>query len=118
MWEHNSTRFCSIKKTTQTGLGASFSQPVEDDDEADESYNPLDDKEDEAGAQNTIPMDVFQTEMRTAVEQHRNNQEIQGIRVGTSKASIDHQEVMLARLCQRFMPDQSNSGGGGMDFGP
>ncbi|KAI5681035.1 hypothetical protein M9H77_02262 [Catharanthus roseus] len=45
---HNPTGFCSIKKTTQTGLGASSSQPVEDDDEADESYNPSDDEEDEA----------------------------------------------------------------------
>ncbi|KAI5680902.1 hypothetical protein M9H77_02129 [Catharanthus roseus] len=35
-------------KTTQTGLGASSSQPVEDDDEADESYKPSDDEEDES----------------------------------------------------------------------
>ncbi|KAI5658121.1 hypothetical protein M9H77_26914 [Catharanthus roseus] len=34
------------------------------------------------------------------------------------RASIDRQEVMLTHLCQRFMPDQGKSRGGGMDFEP
>ncbi|KAI5662205.1 hypothetical protein M9H77_21528 [Catharanthus roseus] len=49
--DRNSANFHKIKKTTQTGLGASSLQPVEDDDDdADESYNPSDNEEDEAGA--------------------------------------------------------------------
>ncbi|KAI5680810.1 hypothetical protein M9H77_02037 [Catharanthus roseus] len=59
----------SSKKTTQTSLGTSSSQPVEDDDEADESYNPSNDEEHEADAQNKVSMDSFQTEMRTAFKQ-------------------------------------------------
>ncbi|KAI5668913.1 hypothetical protein M9H77_18766 [Catharanthus roseus] len=114
--------FRSIKKTTQTGLGASFSQPAEDDDEADESYNPLDDEEDETGAQNRVLMDAFQTDMRIAFEQLRITQEIHGMQLtemiestrcyadelAHQRASIDCQGVMLARLCQRFMPDQGS----------
>ncbi|KAI5650495.1 hypothetical protein M9H77_36500 [Catharanthus roseus] len=50
MWDHNLAGFRLIKKTTQIGLGPSSSQPVDDDDEANESYNPSDDEEDEAGA--------------------------------------------------------------------
>ncbi|KAI5649042.1 hypothetical protein M9H77_35047 [Catharanthus roseus] len=110
-------------------MGSTFSQLVEDDDEADESYNPSDDEEDAAGAQNTTLMDAFQTEMWTAFEQLGITQEIQWIELteimeSTSRyvdelahqrASID--EVMLAYLCQRFMPDQGNSGRGGTDFG-
>ncbi|KAI5653402.1 hypothetical protein M9H77_30589 [Catharanthus roseus] len=34
------------------------------------------------------------------------------------RASIDRQEVMLARLRQRFMPDQGSSGGGSTDLSP
>ncbi|KAI5657924.1 hypothetical protein M9H77_26717 [Catharanthus roseus] len=44
--DRNPIDFCKIKKTTQTGLGASSSQSVDDDDDDDEvnhSYNPLDD---------------------------------------------------------------------------
>lgn len=33
--------------------------------------------------------------------------------LGYQRASIDHQEVMLACLCSRFMPDQDSNGGGG-----
>ncbi|KAI5664532.1 hypothetical protein M9H77_23856 [Catharanthus roseus] len=77
----NPASFCSIKKTTQTGLGTSSSQPFEDNDEADESYNPLDDEEDEVDAQNTVPMNTFQTEMRTAFEQLRSTQEIHGMQL-------------------------------------
>ncbi|KAI5668428.1 hypothetical protein M9H77_18281 [Catharanthus roseus] len=40
MREHHPASFRSIKKATQTGLGAFSLQPVENDDEADESYNP------------------------------------------------------------------------------
>ncbi|KAI5663741.1 hypothetical protein M9H77_23064 [Catharanthus roseus] len=32
------------------------------------------------------------------------------------RASIDRQEVMLARLCSKFMPHQDSSGGDGADF--
>ncbi|KAI5657942.1 hypothetical protein M9H77_26735 [Catharanthus roseus] len=74
--DRNSANFFKIKKTTQTGQGASSLQPVEDDDEANESYNPSDDEENEVGAQNTILMDAFQIEMQTAFEQLRINQEI------------------------------------------
>ncbi|KAI5677231.1 hypothetical protein M9H77_08181 [Catharanthus roseus] len=69
LWDRNPAHFRSIKKTTQIGIGSSSSQPVEDDNEADESYDPLDDEDDEADAQITIPMDAFQIEMRTAFEQ-------------------------------------------------
>ncbi|KAI5681829.1 hypothetical protein M9H77_03057 [Catharanthus roseus] len=48
--DRNLAGFRKIKKTTQIGLGPSSSQPVQDDDEADESYNPSDNEEDEAGA--------------------------------------------------------------------
>ncbi|KAI5668604.1 hypothetical protein M9H77_18457 [Catharanthus roseus] len=41
----------------------------EDDNEANESYNSLDDEEDEAGAQSMISIDAFQTKMWTAFEQ-------------------------------------------------
>ncbi|KAI5676993.1 hypothetical protein M9H77_07943 [Catharanthus roseus] len=34
------------------------------------------------------------------------------------RASIDHREVMLARLRSRFMPGQDSSKGGGADFDP
>ncbi|KAI5667848.1 hypothetical protein M9H77_17701 [Catharanthus roseus] len=53
----------------RSSLGPSSSQLVEDDDEADKSYNPSDDEEDEASAQNTVPIYAFQTEMQTAFEQ-------------------------------------------------
>ncbi|KAI5676129.1 hypothetical protein M9H77_07079 [Catharanthus roseus] len=119
--DRNPASFHKIKKPTKP-----------DDDEADESYNPSDDEEYEAGAQNTILIDVFQTEMQTAFEQLRINQEVQGMWLteivesthryadesAHQRASTDRQEVMLAQVCQRFMPDQGNSGGGGTDFGP
>ncbi|KAI5683144.1 hypothetical protein M9H77_04372 [Catharanthus roseus] len=103
-----------------------------DDDGPNESYNPSDDEEDEAGSQNTIPMDAFQTELRTTFEQLRITQEIQGMKLTKmvestrryanelpyQSSSIDYQEIILARLCQRFMSDQGSSGGGGTDFGP
>ncbi|KAI5668427.1 hypothetical protein M9H77_18280 [Catharanthus roseus] len=70
--------------------------------------------------------------MRTTFEQLHINQEIQGMQLmeivesthryanelADQRASIDRQKVMLARLCQRFMPDQGSSGVGSMDFGP
>ncbi|KAI5658469.1 hypothetical protein M9H77_27262 [Catharanthus roseus] len=107
-------------------------QPVENDDEADESYNLSDDEEDEAGAQNMVLIDAFLTEMRAAFEKLWITQEIQGMqlmemvestrryanKLAHKRASIDPQEVMLARLYQRFMPDQGSNGGGGTDFGP
>ncbi|KAI5681095.1 hypothetical protein M9H77_02322 [Catharanthus roseus] len=113
-------------------MGVSFSQLVEDDDEVDESYNLLDDEEDEAGAQNIILMDAFQTEMRTALEKLGIDKEIHRMQLTEivesthcyadelvhQRASIDYQEVMLARLCQRFIPDQGSSRGGESDFGP
>ncbi|KAI5671476.1 hypothetical protein M9H77_11840 [Catharanthus roseus] len=105
---------------------------LEDNNEADESYNPSDDEEDEADAENPIPMDAFQTEMRIAFEQLWINQEIQGMQLmeivestrhyidelAHQRASIDRQEVLLARLCQRGILDQGNSGGGDTDFDP
>ncbi|KAI5664043.1 hypothetical protein M9H77_23366 [Catharanthus roseus] len=45
------------ERTTPSSIRVSSSQPVEDDDEAE----ALDDEEDEAGAQNTISRDAFQT---------------------------------------------------------
>ncbi|KAI5650300.1 hypothetical protein M9H77_36305 [Catharanthus roseus] len=63
--DRNPFDFRSIKKTTQTGMGASSSQLLEDDDnEADESYNPSDDKDYEADAQTTVSIDTFQAEIR------------------------------------------------------
>ncbi|KAI5676241.1 hypothetical protein M9H77_07191 [Catharanthus roseus] len=131
LWDHSAGGFQPIKKTTQTDIRTSSLQPVEDDNEANESYNPSDDEEDKAGAQNTILMDAFQIEMQTAFEQLQINQEIQGMQLtetvestsryadelANQRASIDRQEVMLARLYQRFMPNQGSSGGGGTDFG-
>ncbi|KAI5681059.1 hypothetical protein M9H77_02286 [Catharanthus roseus] len=107
--------FQPIKKTTQTSIGAPSLQPVEDDDEVDDSYHPSDDEEDE-----------------TTFEQLWINQEIQWIQLtklvestcryadelAYQRASIDRQEVILARLCKRFRPDQGNSRGGDIDFGP
>ncbi|KAI5669017.1 hypothetical protein M9H77_18870 [Catharanthus roseus] len=43
-----------------TRLGASFLQPVENDAEANESYNTSNDEEEGAGAQNTVWIDAFQ----------------------------------------------------------
>ncbi|KAI5664431.1 hypothetical protein M9H77_23754 [Catharanthus roseus] len=76
--DRNPASFCSIKKITQTGLGKSSSQPVEDDEEANESYNLSNDEDDEAGAQTTIPIDAFQTEMWISFEQLQITQEIYG----------------------------------------
>ncbi|KAI5681222.1 hypothetical protein M9H77_02449 [Catharanthus roseus] len=53
-------------------IRASSSQQVEDDNEAKAS----DYEEDEAGAQNTISVDAFQTQMQTAFNKLRINQEI------------------------------------------
>ncbi|KAI5653470.1 hypothetical protein M9H77_30657 [Catharanthus roseus] len=85
MRDRNPADFRSIKKTTQTGLGSSSSQPVEDDDEADKSYNLSNEKKDEAGAQNMIPMDAFQIELQTAFEPLRINQEIQGMQLNRNR---------------------------------
>ncbi|KAI5675839.1 hypothetical protein M9H77_06789 [Catharanthus roseus] len=109
MPDGNPASFRSIKNTIQTGLGASSSQPVKDDDEAYESYNPLDNEEDEASAKNTVPMDAFQMEMQTAFEQLWITQQIHGMHFmemvestrryvdefARQQASIDRQEVML-----------------------
>ncbi|KAI5676263.1 hypothetical protein M9H77_07213 [Catharanthus roseus] len=81
LWDRNPADFLSIKKTTQTGLGVSSSQQVEEDDEVNESYNPSDDEGDETGAHNAIPLDAFQIEMWTAFEQLQINQEIQGMQL-------------------------------------
>ncbi|KAI5676629.1 hypothetical protein M9H77_07579 [Catharanthus roseus] len=103
--------FRPIKKTTQHGIGASSSQPSEDDDEAESSY----DEEDEIDTQNTIPMDAFQIEMQTAFEQLWINQEIQEMQLNKivkstchyadelehQRASIDRQEF-LKISCIRF----------------
>ncbi|KAI5676254.1 hypothetical protein M9H77_07204 [Catharanthus roseus] len=59
--ECNAAGFRSIKKTTHTGLGASSSQQVEGDGEANESNNPSYVEEDKADAQNTILIDAVQT---------------------------------------------------------
>ncbi|KAI5652517.1 hypothetical protein M9H77_29704 [Catharanthus roseus] len=114
--DHSTSGFRPIKETTQTSIGTLSSQPIEDDDEVEASDN----EEDEVGAKKMIPIDEFQTEMRTAFEQLQINQEIQGMQLteivestrhyagelADQKASIDRQEVMLARLCKEFMPDQ------------
>ncbi|KAI5653209.1 hypothetical protein M9H77_30396 [Catharanthus roseus] len=105
------------------------SPAIEDDDEADESYNPLNDEDDEANAQTTILRDAFPTEMQTTFEQLRITQEFHGVQfveiVESTRhhadelaQSIDFQEVMLAQLCNRIMPDQGSSGGGGTNFSP
>ncbi|KAI5658372.1 hypothetical protein M9H77_27165 [Catharanthus roseus] len=110
-------------------IGCGISQPVQDDDEADDSYNPSNDEEDEAGAHNTISMDAFQTKMCTGFEQLQINQEIQGMQLteivestccyanelAHQRASIDRQKIIVARLCQRFMLDQGSKR---TDFGP
>ncbi|KAI5653482.1 hypothetical protein M9H77_30669 [Catharanthus roseus] len=101
--DRNPAGFCSIKKTTQTDLGASSLQPVENNDEADESYNPSDDEEDENEMQ---LMEIVESTRRYADE------------LAHKRASIDRQKVMLAQLCQRFMPHQCSNGGGGTNFGP
>lgn len=54
--ERNLASFCSIKKTTKTGIGASSSQLDDEDEEADESYNPSDD---EIDAPLIVPMHAF-----------------------------------------------------------
>ncbi|KAI5667374.1 hypothetical protein M9H77_17227 [Catharanthus roseus] len=52
--DRNPVGFCSVKKTTQTGMGPSSSKLIEDNDKADESYNPSDNEEDEANAKNSL----------------------------------------------------------------
>ncbi|KAI5663519.1 hypothetical protein M9H77_22842 [Catharanthus roseus] len=99
LWDCSASGFRPIKKTTQSGIRTLSSEPVEDDDD-----------EDKASAQNTIPIDAFQTGMQTVFEQLRINQEIQEIQLtervestrryvdalAHQRASIDRQEVMLA----------------------
>ncbi|KAI5662012.1 hypothetical protein M9H77_21335 [Catharanthus roseus] len=103
---------------------------LEDDDEADESYDPSDDEDDEADARIIIPTDAFQTKMQTAFEQLQITQEIYETQLAEivestrryadelahHRASIDRQKMMLTRLCNRFLPDQGRSRGGGVDF--
>ncbi|KAI5676295.1 hypothetical protein M9H77_07245 [Catharanthus roseus] len=52
--DRSTSGFRPIEKTTRSSIGASSSQPCKDNE---------DDEEDETGAQNTIPMNAFQTEM-------------------------------------------------------
>ncbi|KAI5657922.1 hypothetical protein M9H77_26715 [Catharanthus roseus] len=104
----------SILENHPNRPGVSSLAQVENDDEADESYNPSDEEKDEAGAQNMIPIDACQIEIQTTFEQLQTNQEL----AHQKRASIDRQEVMLAHLWQRFMPDQGSSRRGGTDFGP
>lgn len=75
-------------------------------------------------------MAAFQSEMRTVFKQLCVTQDIHGAQLGKIvesphryldellhlRASIDRQEVMLARLYEKFMPDEGNSGGGGANF--
>ncbi|KAI5681773.1 hypothetical protein M9H77_03001 [Catharanthus roseus] len=56
--ERNPADFCSTKKTTLIGMKASSLQLDDEDDEADESYNPSDDGNDEADTA-TVQMDAF-----------------------------------------------------------
>ncbi|KAI5653515.1 hypothetical protein M9H77_30702 [Catharanthus roseus] len=72
--DHSAGSFRPIKKNTQSGIGASSLQLVEDDDKAEVS----DDEEDKASAQDTSLMDAFQIEMWTTFEQLQINQEVQG----------------------------------------
>ncbi|KAI5653174.1 hypothetical protein M9H77_30361 [Catharanthus roseus] len=69
--------------------------------------------------------------MRTAFEQLHVTQDIRGAHLAKimestrryadelahQRASINRQEVILARLFSRFLPDQGNSRGGGAKFG-
>ncbi|KAI5654541.1 hypothetical protein M9H77_31728 [Catharanthus roseus] len=105
-----------VAKMTRSGIRVLSLQTGEDDDEAESS----DDEEDEAGAQNTTPMDAFKIEMWTAFEELRINKEIQGMQLTEiiestchyvnelrhQRTAIDREGVILAHLCNKFMPDQ------------
>ncbi|KAI5667704.1 hypothetical protein M9H77_17557 [Catharanthus roseus] len=71
--ERNYASFRSIKKTTETGIKASFSYPAEDGSEDNESYD-LSAKDEPS----SVPMDAFQAEIRTAFRQLRISQDIHG----------------------------------------
>ncbi|KAI5669009.1 hypothetical protein M9H77_18862 [Catharanthus roseus] len=77
----------------------------------------IDNEEDEANAQNMIPIDAFKIEMWTTFEQPRINQDVKGYELAHQRASIDRQEVMLSHLCKRFMCDHDSIGRGSIDFG-
>ncbi|KAI5681899.1 hypothetical protein M9H77_03127 [Catharanthus roseus] len=116
--ECNYASFRSIKKTTQTSIRVSSLQPDDEDNEDGESYDPSDNEDPPT--------------KRTAFEQLLVTQDIHGAQLAEiveltrcyadefthQRASIDHQEVMLACMCSRFMPDQDNSRDSGTDFGP
>lgn len=76
-------------------------------------------------------MDTFKAEIWVAFEMLCLTQDIHGTQLAeivessrryadelaNHRASIDRQEVMLARLCCQFLPDHGSSGDGGADFG-
>ncbi|KAI5669020.1 hypothetical protein M9H77_18873 [Catharanthus roseus] len=76
-------------------------------------------------------MGAFLTEMQPAFKHLRVTQDIHGDQLAEivestcryvdelahHRASIDRQEVILARLCKKFMPDKDNSGSGRANFG-
>ncbi|KAI5652548.1 hypothetical protein M9H77_29735 [Catharanthus roseus] len=118
MRKRNIADFRKIKKTTKINLGTSSSQSVGDEDEDsfddDGSYDPS--TED---APPPVPIDAFQAEIWAAFEQLYLTHFIHGTQlveimesysryadeIAHHWASMDRQEVMLARLCHRFLPN-------------
>ncbi|KAI5681325.1 hypothetical protein M9H77_02552 [Catharanthus roseus] len=90
----NAFGFRKMKKTTQTSLGESSSQLVDDDDE---------DKDSSGCPWHQVYRDSKSS--RRYVDE-----------LAYHRASVDCQEVMLARLCSKFLPDQGTNGGGSTDM--
>lgn len=98
-----------------------FIQPVDDDDEyeaqfgEDDSHDPLN-----KDASPTPSMNAFRMEMRDAFEQLQVTQDIPLRAVGRARGVLSpicrRATVMLARLCNRFLPDQCSSGGSDADI--
>lgn len=98
----NAFKYRKIKRTLQTDLGDDENYEDEDSSSNDDSYDPS--TED---IPTTTSVEAFHTKKQDACEQFRLTQDAHGIQ----RTSIDRQEVMLAKLYIRFLPDQGTSGG-------
>lgn len=60
-----------------------------------------------------LTQDIHEAQLAEIVESSRHYAD----KLAYHRASIDHKEVMLDRLCSRFLPDQGSRGSGSVDFG-
>ncbi|KAI5666342.1 hypothetical protein M9H77_16195 [Catharanthus roseus] len=94
--ERNIVGFGKIKKTTKASIGASSSQP------ADER------KMRATFEQFCLTQDIYGAKLEEIVKYIRPYVDM----LAYQSAAIDCQEVMLAQLCNQFLPDQGSNGGG------